>query len=986
MSDDWQMLVDRAQIRKRLEDLADSERLDGADIAFLLFYFRASDPELYQAAALTAGRHLLRSPELHRELSRYAESRGATLTQPVSFIGQRSMRRLVLVQASALASRCPPIPALADIGLPELPFATEPGADGPTPVLPDADADLSNLLLAVSVLARAETPASMAMRSLADPLLLRLGAMPERLVERTVARRWGELAALRLAQASPAPIVETWRDVVAHRIGTLRQLDEEAVAERLETLAALDETIRAVALFPDAVSDEVRSSPALGFDGLEALFLDLRVATWRRRVGGDRSRRRSSVTIDDPAPEALRAAVEREAATTATDAIGGMRETASIARMLDVLLGRLGDRSAWHSLPGTERALTAFLLIDVLRNDTLPARRAAALAARYDLPGARSVSGEAYGETGDALLVSVLLRLIDWEGRAADQVLDFRLVHAIEDQALLAGLLPTARNSRLVPLIADAVENRIRSGLLREPGFDPEATIRLMLVRRPDRAFLDALAAVSSGRTYTTSEGIVYDLGRVLEGSRSGRSPSPGEPVREVTSAARRLQRFLALVGHPDDDERGSAESALSVIRMLQPHEGPLVSAGDTSRQAATLRALEDEIGGHLTRIASAAVTLTDDAWRDAGLMSSRLETLRTQLGSLKQLVALHLPMAEAVAFDASWAEVDHALADWGAGMAAIAEAWTTMADARPGNAAAAWSGPLAVVPATWPEELRDGVATSVLDALVPEIDLVRAGSEAEIVLGAPGAASDRVSAVLDWAILREEVGPRWRAALARLWSGLLRSCMARHDEELALALLRAPRYAALRRDPELTGHLESAHRWLLDRYRPLVAHFVDGELAHARGASPPGLGVAAVSFAAHYVAYWIGLLVGAILLLDFGDAWTEMAEQGDVPGIMVTFLIGVSGTYAYLLYGLKRRVSRTAAADRAAFWWSLATRSGGMLALCLMYTLLITSGLWFLLSGTDAVVHGPMAIGHIIVWAGFALFIGIFFGLIAKQ
>ena len=183
-----------------------------------------------------------------------------------------------------------------------------------------------------------------------------------------------------------------------------------------------------------------------------------------------------------------------------------------------------------------------------------------------------------------------------------------------------------------------------------------------------------------------------------------------------------------------------------------------------------------------------------------------------------------------------------------------------------------------------------------------------------------------------------------------------------------------------------MTGRLEAVRRWLLDRYRPLVAHRIDGELARARGEAVPWVGSAIAGFAAHYVAYWIGLLIGAILLLDFGDAWTEMAAQGDVPGIMVTFVIGIVGTYAYLLYGLSRRARRPTAKYRLAFWSSLAARSGGMLALCLAYTLLVTTGLWFLLSGTDAVVHGALAVGHVIVWAGFALFIGIFFGLIAKQ
>lgn len=1006
MSADWPQLVDRAQIRSRLEALGDAAVLDDADIAFLLFYFRASDPELYRAAALTAGRQLRHSPVLYRELSAYAESRGTSLSRPVGFIGHRSMRRLVLVLAAALADPRPADPALSGVALPDLPFATEPGGEGPRPILPKADADLANLLLAMTVLADAATGVAAAMQRMADALLLRIAETPERVMERTVARRWGELLALRVSQESRSPIVDGWGAVVESCLSVLRELDTDDVAGRLPMLASLDEATRAAAHFPSPVRESAWASLAPGLRRLEARFLELRWATWRRRDYGDRRPTLTSPPADDSSSAALAAAASREIAAEAADGVGGRPETAAVARTVEALLRPLQAQAEWRSVTGAERSLTAFLLIDALRHDPPPVQRCAALAARFGLPIPEAGSGHGDRNAEDTLLVSVLLRLFAWEGHAADSILDYRLVHAIEDPALLAGLLPTARNSRLTPVIADAVEHRIRLRLHREPGFDPETILLLMLARRPHPAFLEAIAAVCKARIYTDSDGRAYDLGRLVERLRDAAQPAPGQPFRETAAAgkfaafarrlsevhddlqtpAHRLQRFLASVGQPDDDGQRGFDTAMAVVRALQPEHGPLVSAGDAPWESGDRRTLEQAVGEHLARLAAATGALAEDAWRDPDLTASRLETLRMQLGLLERRLAPHLPMAEAAAFEASRVALDGALAEWGAGMASIAQAWTSAAHDGSADAARAWSRLLDSVPATWPAATRDAAATGILDALVPEIDLVTTSLDGNIVVGDPSSSPERAQAVLDWGVACETPGREWRAALTHLWSELLRVCMARHDEGRVLSLLRAPQYAALRRSPGLADHLAAAKHWLLDRYRPLAVHRLNREIAGARSEAAPGLGAVSASFAAHYVAYWIGLLVGAILMLDFGDAWTEMAEQGDVPGIAVTFLIGVAGTYAYLLYGLRRRVAQPAGAHRFAFWWSLALRSGGMLMLCLAYTLLVTSGLWVLLSGTDAVVHGPMAIGHIVVWAGFALFVGIFFGLIAKQ
>lgn len=138
-------------------------------------------------------------------------------------------------------------------------------------------------------------------------------------------------------------------------------------------------------------------------------------------------------------------------------------------------------------------------------------------------------------------------------------------------------------------------------------------------------------------------------------------------------------------------------------------------------------------------------------------------------------------------------------------------------------------------------------------------------------------------------------------------------------------------------------------------------------------------------AFLAHFANVWLALLIGALLLLDFGDAWIAMAREGDVVGVGLTFLLGVAGTYFYLFIDLRRKTRSAPDDQRWRYRTSQWQRLTAFLLVCLAFTFLLTFVLWFLLSGTDEVVHGPGAALHITVWTGFALFVGVFFGLLAE-
>lgn len=120
--------------------------------------------------------------------------------------------------------------------------------------------------------------------------------------------------------------------------------------------------------------------------------------------------------------------------------------------------------------------------------------------------------------------------------------------------------------------------------------------------------------------------------------------------------------------------------------------------------------------------------------------------------------------------------------------------------------------------------------------------------------------------------------------------------------------------------------------------------------------------------------------------MLDFGDAWKAMAEVGDVRGIAITAAVGLAGAFAYLLFDLRRRIGPAPEEFAGVTALGDVGRALVFLLATTGYTVVLTSGLWLLLSGTDEVVHGAGAPLHIAAWAGFSLFAGVFFGLLAKE
>jgi len=258
-------------------------------------------------------------------------------------------------------------------------------------------------------------------------------------------------------------------------------------------------------------------------------------------------------------------------------------------------------------------------------------------------------------------------------------------------------------------------------------------------------------------------------------------------------------------------------------------------------------------------------------------------------------------------------------------------------------------------------------------------------------LVGAPWRGSDPGVAAIDWALERADgLDPAtravWLEAVAQHWTRLVERGITEGLETRVARLVRDRAGARLRLLPGIDATLERARLWLFDCYRLVDAARVTRTLRLRRGEG--GLRTLPHEMAAfflHYSAVWLALLVGAILMLDFGDAWTAMAEAGDYRGVGITFGLGVLGAFGYVTAELHARV-RDAPGDRVwANRGARVLRSLAFVGVCLAWSVAVVGLLWWLLSGTDEVVQGAGAVLHIVVWSGFSLFVGIFFGLIAK-
>ncbi len=977
-------IPDREELRLRLEVLARCGKLADELAPMITFFFRASVADLYQPAAIAFGRHLHRSASLRTYLDAYANKRDLPLHGPAMLDGQRPARRMLLLRAAACGRDG------------DLPLHMQRAGDAQQLHRPTNPADLSTLLLALDVLLM-QRQEDAHFGQLVDQLLDGVAAASALVKTRSVLQRLGQLLIHRASEQA----AEIWQQLFHEQVTMLRRIGENRFGQRVAGLIRVDECLRTLAQFDPTHAVSLAKSMLDDASPLERRLLSIRLWTWLHREHRLRDGWEEVLALNagDSMSHTLR---DTHAILDAaeTSLRGGDQTIFSSAKpqrvdLFTLLLQEMQSQSRWLSHDTASRSLMAMLLLDQAQYVQLPPEQMYALLERFGL----HVEANTPAEAADAAVPSILLRLLGWEQPGAEELIDTRMLHRIDSEPVLLALLPTQRVTALVSQLADALEHQLRWGLRRESYWSPEAFLMRISIRKPHGSFWTALQNVTRSRSYTNASGESVPVEALetwfaADAPHADKPPPDGDFIRAHSRLREALAhvinsneplpaRLIAIAEVIDSGETGSTglgrgSSIVSLFQRVYESHQPILQSGYPAWTDRSSREGLGQIESIAQQLRACAHAMTPATWMHGEVAVDAAHTvLRIVREHGKQLARLLPPVESALCIRADerlqqetvqWIDVlEHTISRW---------------DEKPASDDAS-------VQARASETIVE-LSRIAHPQLTPHLIALLWSSLRE---RSPGVMSDedrwmREHDLLVWGLEHQPLGEAdrtaWRQLLLETWNDLARRAMDRRDEQSLVRLLRDQRWKNLRRDEASAEVLRQCRSWCIDRLLLQPAHIAGTDLVqHGSARTASWLGTTG-AFIGHYSNVWIALLLGCILMLDFGDAWKSMAEIGDVRGIGLTFLIGIVGTYIYLLKNLRDKSPVLPGRTTAGVWASRLRRACGFLCVCLVYAVGMTSFLWWLLSRTDEVVHGIEALGHIIVWSGFALFVGVFFGLIA--
>lgn len=1015
---EWTNLPDRDELRLRLEVIARADTWNEAFAPFIIFFFRASVADLYQPAAVALGRHLHRSPKLREYLAAYARHRNVNLTEPIPLSGNRTNRRFIIALAAAAAQ-----PA-CDLQLARRPLPVEPKAGGGVQLaMPNGAADLAILIFALDLMVQS-LPDDASMRALAADALERVPCLPARLVGRTVVQRYGSL----LVHVGGERTATDWLRMLDMQMRELRECEKNPFASRVAGLIRLDDVMRTAALLPEPWPAQIMDAARAIAEPLERRFCIARLLTWWKRERHERPACYTDAMNDviesathQPSqsgsvltPEVVMQWLEASLAAAHTVQPRFFANDTSGARLdlLDRLLAQIVTSHIWLSADESTRALLTVLLIDQSQHLHAEQEQVEALLRRrgIDIPDdamAPTLVSDVSGAP-NAITTTVLLRVLTWEKPGAEDLFDVRTLHRIDDPRVLFALLPTRRRSAVLSIVADAMEHQIRWRLRRDPDFSLETFLYHTLVRQPHAAFFEAMRTISEGRTYQRADGTEVDVVTLIDRLAQEAAWKSGDPmpapcaqevslcrsitrlreslaalIRHEADLRARLVRLFDLIGEPSPDRVARAGTVIELLEQFCHADEPLLQDGYPAWSDLTLAQLERELIGTLARLRTLSHAVLPDDWSRIDDSREALTTLRAMLDELLPRLACLLPHVEATLLLDIRAKLHRELFHWAELLDHATEAWSDSSMRLHGFDARAFNAVMTAIGEVDHQVVRHHLF------LVLWKSMRHAAWDADLADGAYELQRDALEALRGhplWTGGHPEDADVLRDAASRTWAELAHYAMERNEEMRVTELIESAAYSEIRRRPAAADALRAARTWCFERYiiKPTVTIASDLDVLDER----QGYGRRGVftPFLAHYSAVWISLMVGAILMLDFGDAWKGMAEIGDMRGIVITFILGISGAFGYIYWNLRQK-SRLSPGESAVQFRMAHLRRAAVFALvCLLYSFSATSLLWLLLSRTDEVIHGPGAIGHIIVWSGFAMFVGVFFGLIAGE
>ncbi len=990
----WTTVTDREELRLRLEVLSRVGTLDPALHPFVQFFFRASDPVLYKGAAQALGRHLDANPDLRAYLQRYADDRGIDLDQPMSLNGERPRRRLLVALAAhrAAGSNRPVLDHTAPdtylersgLDLNAVMKATGIVIEGPT--APDA-VDPEWLSFAGALL---DGLADTSVLDTADPSLL---------------RSWGTLLPTVTAHA-PDHARRAWQAVLRRVLPTAAT--EEAFAVRLQRLNRIDEVIRSAARLPrEHQAALLKDRPDMESAALDR-FLQYRWTLWvaRERTTAPDAISLSAPVSDDADDSVLDMLIRAETGSV-PDAdpledggIASRRQSAFLQ-----LCAAMSDPSDWTQRPVEQRALVAFAALDLSRFLGSPSAAVEATLDQFGFSRLRDPSGDAeavpfLGPATSATL-RLLARLSAWEDATTTRLVSTTLLHQVTDTQVLMMLLPTREGSEWTATLADAIEHQLRLRIRTRADARPEQVLYETTVRAPHPQFYEHLHQVCEGRTYEDTQGQSVPVGAIVNRLRTeartaeaGAQTMPAENWpgdADFAGTLRHVRRTLTAVAREpsltegldvladilDPKSKDPATGSRGIVGLLRPSRSdrvPLVhrTGGGMPPSYPLIRdQLQDQVRDIREAVDQLQPTILDEAY---GVRDDLLQ-VEEALDAVEAHVLPVIGGREATLLQAALRHLRTRLHTWGDALTSVHGRWQTVREAN--------------------RDLADAVPSLLDDILTRDPGPIRTGLLRLLGRSLTARAMEERAWAQKRQLLETVVRPgllerlteaeqqHWTATFGAFWDQLLTAAMDAGHESRVHRLASADALQPLRQQPGVASRLETVREWMLDRYHLPAAHQVTRILQSARFGNVSGT---LPTFFVHFSRVWLALLLGAVLMLDFGGAWTAMAAEGAVGSIMITFAVGVLGTLGYLFVDLAGKVERVPEDALWPSWRSRWLRLLGFLGICLGVTVVLTSALWFLLTGTGEVVEGPGAVLHITVWTGFALFVGVFFGLLAEE
>lgn len=981
----WRDIPDREEIRLRLMALNTHESIHESLIPFLIFYFRSSDSLLYQTAAQIIGKHLPYHSELKQFLINYLNERKVNPAEPLKLNGVRSRRRILITLSAYCAShgtekKLNLVKESSDAVTISLPVDIHALQDH----LPENHLDLSATMLSLSILQKDDS--SHQFSELAHKLLAIPGKQDITIWDRNVIRNWGLLI-----NSTPRSAADKHNYCLRFlQSGVNHLIKSTSFSDKLQSYFELDEIIKSMVHIQDT-EKLIQNLSVHGHNPADLNpFLKLRFNYWRLR----------ETNLDAPFNHI------EQADTAVINIIAKSYRLPNGEFLTDTiaeLLNPLHSEHAWRMQSIQERVLRTFFILSsasqghILFNDEIRQ-----MVSVIRPPDSDESAGHRFNrDTDQSLLDKVLIRLIELELTAKGQIPDGRLIQKITDENLLISLLPTETHSELLPILADAFEHRLRLLLAADSLFNVDYYIYKITIREPHQNFYRYMREITQDRMYGKSgePGVnlssrflqLYQDKKISSGSGSSDSNETFHFWDALEQIRKRLMDFSSsqhlfstlkdftheLTG-TGSDSLNSISTLHDLINSTQQDSQWWIRSGFPSLWSHNAAFINRKLSDLHQQMTSDILKLKPDRLESYPVAAEALHRLSDALQEVRHLLAPSLGKTEAELLYQVTNHLNRLMDQWMKLLSETGENWLKLQNSGVSISDSHRNEIFQTICRESNSHLKIGLLVVFFNTLFNPDKNHRQHSWIRQYHILSWAANKLSSTLLD-----DSESAEWKRNLVEQWKNMLNTAKDQNNEARVAQLVKAKEFNELRNDEEIQTILKTIKIWCFDRYDVNQAYICNRELFPQQNILQ-NRWTTMKEFFAHFSYVWLALVVGVIMMFDFGDPWTELAEIGDVGGVLFTFILGVGGTYLYVFADLRKKV-RLVKGDPFE-WASQFARVAIFLLITLIFTVILVLLFYYMFSSTDQVVEGANAIWHILSWTGFALFVGVFFGLLGKK